>query len=160
VEVRIEAADFEDAAQAAALVEIIDAYAGEAGGRNAPLTAEARAALAKGLLEHPSAFVLLAVAESGPLGSGRLRVGFSTFAGRPTLNVHDLAVLPAHRGRGIGQRLLEAVEAAGRAIGCCKITLEVREDNIPAQRLYRRCGFSGLDPRAGAARMWFLEKRL
>jgi ribosomal protein S18 acetylase RimI-like enzyme len=146
VEVRIEAADFEDAAQAAALVEIIDAYAGEAGGRNAPLTAEARAALAKGLLEHPSAFVLLAVAESGPLGSGRLRVGFSTFAGRPTLNVHDLAVLPAHRGRGIGRRLLAEVEDRARAPGCCRITLEVHDTNEGAKRLYREVGFEGWSP--------------
>jgi ribosomal protein S18 acetylase RimI-like enzyme len=58
------------------------------------------------------------------------------------VNVHDLAVLPAHRGAGVGRRLLEAVERKARALGCCKVTLEVQENNTPARRLYTGAGFA------------------
>jgi ribosomal protein S18 acetylase RimI-like enzyme len=155
VELRIEAADLEDAAHASALVEIIDSYAGEAGGRNAPLTPEACAAVAKGLVEHPPAFVLLAFAGSRPVGAAVCLWGFSTFAGRPLVNVHDLAVLPEHRGRGIGRRLLAEVERRARARGCCKITLEVHDTNEGAKRLYREVGFEGW-----SSPTWFVTKPL
>jgi ribosomal protein S18 acetylase RimI-like enzyme len=69
-------------------------------------------------------------------------LGFSTFAARPLINVHDLAVLPEHRGRGIGRGLLEAVEHCARERGCAKVTLEVQENNSPARRLYKRMGFA------------------
>lgn len=65
----------------------------------------------------------------------------STWAARPAVNVHDLAVDPAYRGRGIGQALLEAVKEHARSISACKVTLEVREDNLVAQKLYKRLGF-------------------
>jgi ribosomal protein S18 acetylase RimI-like enzyme len=67
--------------------------------------------------------------------------GFSTFQGLPLLNIHDLAVLPAQRGAGVGRALLAAAEEHARATGCCKLTLEVQEDNTPARRLYERVGF-------------------
>ncbi|MBN8505028.1 MAG: GNAT family N-acetyltransferase [Burkholderiales bacterium] len=46
------------------------------------------------------------------------------------------------RGRGLGQRLGEAVIAAAHAQGdITRIDLEVRADNGPAIRLYERLGF-------------------
>ena len=67
--------------------------------------------------------------------------GFSTFAAQPLLNLHDFAVLPEARGRGVGQRLLAEIERRARARGCCKITLEVHDSNERAKALYRREGF-------------------
>ncbi|TVQ88478.1 MAG: GNAT family N-acetyltransferase [Chromatiaceae bacterium] len=88
-------------------------------------------------------------------GAGALAVGvavcftgFSTFQARGLLNLHDLALLPAWRGRGIGRRLLAAVEAIARARGYCKITLEVRGDNAPARALYASAGFGVAPPDA------------
>jgi ribosomal protein S18 acetylase RimI-like enzyme len=50
-----------------------------------------------------------------------------------------MAVLPGHRGRGIGSNLIErALEAAGSAYR--KVCLSVSADN-PALRLYERAGF-------------------
>ena len=37
--------------------------------------------------------------------------------------------------------LLERIEAKARELKCCRITLEVREDNRVARRLYRKVGF-------------------
>jgi len=149
------AADLTYAKQSEAVVALVDQYSQESpGGR--PLPAAAREALADRLLTHPSAVVLLAWSGETAVGVAVCFRLFSTFAGRPLINIHDIAVDRAHRGRGIGTLLLEAVEAAARESGCCKVTLEVRADNPAAERLYRRFGFG--DP--GEAVTRFLDKPL
>jgi ribosomal protein S18 acetylase RimI-like enzyme len=148
-------ADLSHALDADALVEIIDSYARGPGGQNAPLSSEARTNLAKGLCGHPTAFALLAFDGARAVGAAVCFVGFSTFAGRPFVNLHDLAVLPSHQARGVGGRLLEAVTRRARSLGACKVTLEVVDANQGAQRLYARHGFG---PSAAAPR--FLTKRL
>ena len=45
-----------------------------------------------------------------PVGAAVCFIGFSTFAAKPLINIHDFVVLPAARGKGVGRRLLEAVE--------------------------------------------------
>jgi len=141
----IREADLRDPAESRALVEIIDCYAREPGGQNAPLSAFARAALAPGLRAHPAAFALLAWDGAAAVGAAVCVWGFSTFTGCPSLNVHDLAVLPDHRGRGVGRRLLEEIERRARARGSSKLTLEVHASNEGAMRLYRRFGFGPWD---------------
>ena len=141
--VTIRDADLDRAGDADALFAILDAYAREPGGQSAPLGADARAALVPGLRAHPQTFVLLACVDDAPVGAAVCFFGFSTFAGRPFLNVHDLALLPAHRGRGIGRALLDEAERRARVRGCCKLTLEVHQTNTGAQRLYRDFGFRG-----------------
>jgi ribosomal protein S18 acetylase RimI-like enzyme len=75
----------------------------------------------------------------GAAGVATCFEGFSTFACQPLLNIHDVAVHPAHRGQGIGKQLL-----AGGSPGscCCKLTLEVLEGNKVAQAAYRASGFA------------------
>jgi ribosomal protein S18 acetylase RimI-like enzyme len=88
-------------------------------------------------------------------------LGFSTFAARPLLNVHDLAVLPECRGKGVGRALLEAAEARARAHGCCKLTLEVQDSNQRARGLYASFGFADyVLGGAGPTPTRFLTKRL
>jgi ribosomal protein S18 acetylase RimI-like enzyme len=54
----------------------------------------------------------------------------------------DIALLPAHRARGIGTRVLrEIIEEAGDA--GAKLTIHVERMN-PALRLYRRLGFEAV----------------
>ena len=79
--------------------------------------------------------------------------GFSTFTGKPLINIHDLTVTSGCRGRGIGRPLLKAVEAKARELGCGKVTLEVREDNAPARQFYQRFGFR--DGEGGPATLFF-----
>ena len=146
MELSIREADLDDAGHAAALVEIVDSYARGPGGGNQPLDAAARSNLAKGLREHGAAFALLAWAGEKAVGAAVCFWGFSSFAGRPSLNLHDFAVLPDLRGRGVGQALLREVERRARERGCCKITLEVHETNTHARRLYEREGFRPWSP--------------
>lgn len=141
MEIRIEEADLTKPAHAASLLHILDSYARGAGGQNAPLSEQARAGLAPGLNAHPAAFALLAFRGPAALGAAVCVWGFSTFAGRPSLNIHDFAVLPEFRGQGIGTLLLADIERRARRRGACKLTLEVHDTNSGAKRLYRRSGF-------------------
>ena len=115
-------------------------------GDGKPLPAETRANLIPGLIRHGGARVFLAWEESRPVGLALCFVGFSSFRAKPLMNIHDIAVVPQARGRGMGRQLLKAVEAHAREAGCCKVTLEVRSDNVRAQQAYRRAGFQSSRP--------------
>jgi len=86
--------------------------------------------------------------------------GFSTFACRPLLNIHDFAVHPDFRGQHIASQLMEFISRYAQERGFCKLTLEVLEGNHPAQALYRSQGFATyeLDPAMGGALM--MQKKL
>ena len=152
-------ADLDDPKHQDAVLALINAYARDPMGNGQDLSESVRQALIPGLRRHPTSLIFLAFDGQEPVGIAVCFLGFSTFAARPLLNIHDLAVIPAYRGRGVGRRLLEHVEAKGRELGCCKLTLEVREDNHTAQQLYWRVGFKHAASEAGT-RTWFLERRL
>jgi ribosomal protein S18 acetylase RimI-like enzyme len=152
-------ADLQDRQHEAAIVYLIDAYARDPMGNGKGLPAEVHNRLVAGLRQHPTSLIFLAFASDEPVGIAVCFVGFSTFAAQPLINIHDLAVVPAYRGQGVGRLLLERVEARGRELGCCKLTLEVRADNHRAQRLYARAGFGDVAFSQGAG-TWFLQKPL
>jgi [ribosomal protein S18]-alanine N-acetyltransferase len=56
-------------------------------------------------------------------------------------HINNLAVLPELRGQGLGTRLLEAIITEAAHLGADMLTLEVRQSNEPARRLYERSGF-------------------
>ena len=139
--VEIHRASLEHAGDTADIVMLLDAYAADPRGGGQPLTAEVRGRLIAGLRAHPTTRIWLAREGTAPAGVCVAFIGFSTFHARPLLNIHDLAVLSGHRGRGTGRALLAAAEAHARELGCCKLTLEVQDDNAPARRLYEHFGF-------------------
>ena len=63
-------------------------------------------------------------------------------------HIANVAVLPAYRQKGYAEYLLRTVMALALAEGVQRMTLEVRESNLPAQRLYEKLGFQpvGLRP--------------
>lgn len=154
--VTVRRADYRDPADAEALVDLLDLYACEPIGGGIPLDAAVRTDLPARLAAFPTAASLLAFADGQPAGLANAVLGFSTFAARPLLNLHDLVVAPAWRGHGIGRRLLDELEGMAREQGCCKLTLEVLGGNATAQRLYRANGFEpySLDLRHGPAQFW------
>jgi ribosomal protein S18 acetylase RimI-like enzyme len=140
------------------VVELLDMYCRDPFGDSAPLTAHARENLITGLIKHGGARVYLAFDEApgqDPQGVAICLLGFSSFKGAPLLNIHDIAVSPAARGKGIGAALLNFLEADAKALGCCKVTMEVRSDNTRAQELYQRIGYRGSEPET-----WFWSKGL
>ncbi len=157
--IEIRDADLADSADATSVVALVDAYARDPMGGGAPLSADVRARLVAGLRAHPTTLVLLAFDAGRPVGVAVGFFGFSTFQARPLLNVHDLAVLPEARGQGVGRALLAAAEARARARGCCKLTLEVLEENRRARAVYAQAGF--VDVASGSsASTRFLAKPL
>ncbi len=152
-------ADLADTAHGAGILDVLDSYARDPFGGSRPLSADVRARLIPALRAQPGTLVWLALEGARPVGLAVCFLGFSTFAARPLLNVHDLAVIPERRGRGIGRALLEAAEQRARALGCVKLTLEVRSDNAPAQALYKSFGFGDFRIGDEVAQALFLEKR-
>lgn len=89
------------------------------------------------------------VAETrGPDGTGLVAYGGLAAVGG-TGDIQTIGVLPAHRGTGLGARLLGELLAAAARRDCREVLLEVRVDNAPAQRLYERFGFTSIGVRRG-----------
>lgn len=153
-------ADLSREDHARAVRELIAAYAADEMGAGHQLPAETLDRLVPALRALPTSVVLLAFVEAVPVGIATCFVSLSTFAARPLINVHDLAVTPDHRGRGIGRRLLEAVERKARTLGCVKITLEVGDRNTRAESLYRSVGFEHASAGPGAGSTLFYVKPL
>jgi len=53
-----------------------------------------------------------------------------------------IGVRPDHRGRGVGLRLMNALERWARSTGCHRLQLRVVSTNEPAVALYRKLGFA------------------
>ncbi len=139
VETRL--ANLDSTADAAAIISVLDSYASDPRGGGNPLSAEVKARLIPGLKSHPTTRIWLAFDAGQAIGLCVGFLGFSTFQAQPLINIHDLAVVPGRRGGGVGRALLTAAETYARNSGCCKLTLEVQDDNHPARTLYERFGF-------------------
>jgi ribosomal protein S18 acetylase RimI-like enzyme len=153
-------ADYADPDHARAIEMLLDAYAQDPMGGGEALDPVAKARLVSELARRPHAFSVLAFVDGEPAGLVNCIEGFSTFMAMPLVNVHDIAVLPPFRGRGLSRRMLDCVERLARERGCCKLTLEVLSGNDVAQAAYRNFGFApySLDPAAGHAEFW--QKKL
>jgi len=125
------------------------------GGCDLPLTREKEKKVVADLINFPAYLGFIASVDDEFVGMCDCFYGYSTFNAAPLINIHDVFVDDRFKGRGIGTALLEAVENEAKESGCCKITLEVREDNSRAQEVYQRFGFSDGDPK-----MFFWSKSL
>lgn len=139
---KIYEANLSDAADARAVVDLLQSYAADPMGGAAALSEDVATNLIPRLRQVDSRLVLLARLGEQPVGLAIAFRVFSTFRAAPVLNLHDLAVHPDYRGQGIGRHLLQQLEALAREQGCCRISLEVRRDNLRAQRLYQSEGYS------------------
>ncbi len=153
-------ADYANPTHGAALVALLDAYAQDPMGGAHALNDFAKANLVAALALRPQAYSVLAFDGDTPVGLVNCIEGFSTFACKPLVNVHDVAVLASHRGQRVAEKMLALAETIARERGACKLTLEVLQGNVGADRLYRRIGFANyeLDPAMGQAQ--FMQKWL
>ena len=100
-------------------------------------------------LQTPDCLHLLAeVADTQPSKVGwafaRSTEREPVFESARLLHISALYVSPAHRRRGIGRTLLDAILDWGRSIGCTEAELNVLIDN-PARSLYRDLGFNAFE---------------
>ncbi len=81
---------------------------------------------------------LLAMLDGQPVG----HAGGLPSAEEPgAVDLVGMWVDPAARGRGVGEALVESVTRWAATQGAQRVCLWVTETNVPAQRLYERCGF-------------------
>lgn len=153
-------ADLARPEHAQALVQLMKEYALDPMGGGEALPDHVLAGLAAELHKRAAVHVVLALVDKQPAGLAVCIEGFSTFACKPLLNIHDMIVSQRYRGQGLSMLLLQKAEAIANELGCCKVTLEVLEGNRIAQSAYRRAGFAGyeLDPAMGKAMFW--QKKL
>jgi GNAT superfamily N-acetyltransferase len=153
-------ADLSNPTHATALVELLNIYALDPMGGGEELSAYVKQNLAATLAARSDAQVIFALANGEPIGMVVCIEGFSTFACKPLINIHDVIVKPACRGQGISGMMFEKVEQIAREKGCCKLTLEVLSGNKSARSAYADFGFESfqLDPNMGEALFW--QKKL
>lgn len=138
--------DLADVDHQAGIVELLNMYASEPLQGGLALADDVLARLIPGLVAQTNGRYFLAMRDDRPVGVAICFVGFSTFRALPLLNIHDLTVHRDFRGQGIGTSLLAAAEQEAARLGCCKLTLEVQQENVNARRLYERVGFSSGAP--------------
>ncbi|NQY65695.1 MAG: GNAT family N-acetyltransferase [Alteromonadaceae bacterium] len=153
-------ADYANVQQGKDLLMLLNAYAVDPMGGGEPLSEYVKANLIENLASRTDTFTLLCYVDSEPAGLINFIEGFSTFKCKPLMNIHDVVVVEKFRGLGLSQKMFIEVEKIAQERGCCKLTLEVLEGNVIAQKAYRKIGFSGyeLDPEMGKAVFW--EKSL
>ena len=95
-------------------------------------------------LSNPAAVYVVATtgARDDAGGNGERVVGYGgLWVVMDEAHITTIAVIPTFRGRKIGDRLLIAMLQTAIGKGATRATLEVRQSNVPARRLYEKYGF-------------------
>lgn len=152
--------DYLNAKHADELVFLLNEYAKDPMGGNEPLSEIVQTNLASTMARQGNVFSVISYVNGKAAGLINCVTGFSTFACKPLVNIHDVVVLEQYRGLGLSTKMLEFVEQKALSMGCCKLTLEVLTGNKVAQNAYIKVGFAGyeLDPEQGKAEFW--QKKL
>jgi ribosomal protein S18 acetylase RimI-like enzyme len=154
-EIEVFECDFSNVLHRQKLVELINDYINDEMGGGEPHVGEKMGNLINGLKMHTSKLILFASVNKQIVGLTNCFINFSTFAAKPFINIHDIIIKKQYRCKGIGSALLKAISIKAVELGCSKITLEVREDNIHAKKLYLSMGFNDCEPK-----MYFWAKHL
>jgi len=100
-----------------------------------------RRGLAAMLADPPSRTVLVAERGGAVIGMATAQLVVSTAEGGPSALVEDVVVTAPERGRGVGRRLLGALETWAAARGASRLQLLADRENAPALRFYQRLGW-------------------
>ncbi len=92
--VHVELADLSTDRHQAAFLAMTRMYACDAMGNGGELPEEVMQRLVPALKDHPTALIFLAFDQDQPVGIATCFLGFSTFAAKPLINIHDFAVHP------------------------------------------------------------------
>jgi len=93
-------------------------------------------------LEQEESIIFFAVEEDIPLGFVQLYPTFSSVSMKRSWVLNDLYVKQIARKRGIGEKLMEAAIEFAKQTGAKGLLLETGKENVNAQRLYEKIGFT------------------
>jgi GNAT superfamily N-acetyltransferase len=88
----------------------------------------------------PAAEVVLATLGEETAGFALWFRSYSTFLAQPGIYLEDLFVFPAHRGQGLGRRLLAHLAATAVERGYGRVEWAVLDWNVDAIRFYESLG--------------------
>jgi ribosomal protein S18 acetylase RimI-like enzyme len=91
----------------------------------------------------------------GPDGLALLRFRSSVWTEKQEAYLQELYVVPARRGGGIGQALLEAAIATSRGRDAAWIELNTAESDRAARALYAKLGFTNEEGTDGATMLYY-----
>ena len=137
------------------LIDLLDAYMQDEMGNGAPMQVEKASEIIEGLKNHAGYIGFFALVNGEFAALANCNKNFSTFKAKPLINIHDFIVYPKFRGKGVGLFLLDSIAGFGIENNYCRINLEVRNDNLKAQNLYKKAGYSDCHPP-----MYFWERQL
>lgn len=90
---------------------------------------------------HAESVIFIAHEGANPVGFAQLYPSFSSVALARVFVLNDLFVHESGRRKGVGSKLLAALEAYASALGAVRITLLVAKPNTSAQALYETTGW-------------------
>ncbi|HIO92695.1 MAG TPA: GNAT family N-acetyltransferase [Leucothrix mucor] len=153
-------ADLSNPEHAEALVFLLGQYAQDPMGGNEPLSEYSQKNLVSEINKRDAVRVILAFVDDTPAGLINVIEGFSTFACKSLLNIHDVMVDEPFRGQGLSRKMFAKVEQLAHELDCCKLTLEVLENNTIAKTAYVNFGFQGYQLVSEYGQAVFMEKKL
>ncbi len=144
-EIRIRPAERSDVATLLAMITELAAYE-----RAADKVTGTEELLEAALFDQAStAEAAIAERAATPVGFVLFYPTFSTWLCQAGLYVEDLYVSAAHRGRGVGRRLLQHVAGLAVERGCTRLDWTALDWNAPAIRFYENLGATHLDEWTG-----------
>lgn len=103
------------------------------------------ALLEEWIFDKQKAEVLIAEEAGVPVGFALFFHNFSTFLGRAGIYLEDLLILPAHRGKGYGKRLLTHLAGIAVERGCGRLEWSCLDWNEPSIAFYLSLGAVPMD---------------
>jgi len=92
-------------------------------------------------LSNNESIIFLALDDDKAIGFAQLYSLFASVALQSLWLLNDLYVHPSVRKAGVGEALMKEAEDLARETNSRGLFLRTATDNIPAQRLYERCGW-------------------
>ncbi|HEU5322148.1 MAG TPA: GNAT family N-acetyltransferase [Methylomirabilota bacterium] len=132
-------------AEAAILAEMANDLNDHVGIHGRPFTPER--VLADGFGPRAAFTALVAELEGAVVGYVFFSLGYNTDFAARSVWLHDIFVVPAARGRGVGAALMAAVAAETVRLGCVSLEWGVHAANAGALEFYRRLGAGGSEVR-------------
>jgi ribosomal protein S18 acetylase RimI-like enzyme len=136
-----------------AMLSQLDLYMQDPMGGQGKLSEKLASEVLSGLLVQPNFIFFLAKCNDEYAGVANCFINYSTFKAKQLINIHDFSVSPHYRRKGIGEALMNKIFNYSKENCFAKVTLEVRNDNLNAQNLYKKMGFNECRPT-----MYFWEK--
>ena len=112
-----------------------------------PTSEEEAAFRLERLREEPQTLMLVVDIDGSVAALGGIRSEWPLEHGEPWGRLIVLVVREQHRGRGVGARLLRALEAEAASRGCVGVVLTSGNHRPEAHAFYERCGYEATGKR-------------